>query len=173
MPLELSAQQYLFIEEMLSDPSSQKAAAVRAGYSEANAAHQASKLMADPRIKEIILERQRERAHRLGINEDRILKELRDIAFSNLKDIMEVNEEGDTTVNLNNVTRDNAAALGEISITTKNGKTKVRTAKARLHDKLAALEKLGKHLGMFKDKIEHSGTLTLEQLVIQSMSEDE
>lgn len=27
----------------------------------------------------------------------------------------------------------------------------------KMHDKLAALDKLGRHLGMFKDKVEHSG----------------
>ena len=29
--------------------------------------------------------------------------------------------------------------------------------KVKLHDKVAALEKLGRHLGMFKDKVEVAG----------------
>jgi phage terminase small subunit len=170
---ELTEQQYLFIEEYLSDPSSRTKAAIRAGYVPSNASAAASHLMKNPRIKEIIEDRQKERAHRLGINEDRVLKELRNIAFANLKEIMELNEEGETTINLDKLDTDSASALGEVSISSKGGKVKVKTTKVRLHDKLAALEKLGKHLGMFKDKIEHTGTLTLEQLVTQSMEEKE
>lgn len=129
--------------------------------------------MRQQKIRDAIAEGQRERAQRLGITQDRVLQELALIAFANLKDIVGTNEEGDTTIDMNGMTREVAAALAEVSISTKGGKTKVKTAKARLADKLAALEKLGKHLGMFTEKIEHTGVLTLEQLVEQSMHENE
>jgi hypothetical protein len=31
----------------------------------------------------------------------------------------------------------------------------------KFHDKLQALEKLGKHLGMFKDAVEHTGAMRI------------
>lgn len=40
------------------------------------------------------------------------------------------------------------------------------------HDKVAALMGLGKHFGIFKEKIEVSGALTLEQLVVASRRDD-
>lgn len=169
----LTPQQYRFVEEMLLDPSNQGKAAIRAGYSIHSAKGIASNLMADPKVRAVIDERQRERAQRLGITEDRVLQEIALIAFANVQDVMETNEDGDTTVNLKHMPRDVAAALGEISITTKKGKTTTKTAKVRLHDKIAALDKLGKHLGMFKEKVEHSGVLTLEQLVKESMLKDD
>ena len=167
----LTPQQYRFVEEYCEDPSSQKHAAIRAGYAEANASSQASHMMDNPKIIAAIEQRQIERAKRLGITKDRVLQEIALIAFSNLQDLVEMNADGDTTINLKGIARDQAAALGEVSISTKGGKNKVKTAKIRLHDKLAALEKLAKHLGLLKDKVEHTGVLTLEQLVAQSMEE--
>lgn len=38
--------------------------------------------------------------------------------------------------------------------------------KLKFHDKLRALELLGKHLKLFTEKVEHSGNLTLEELVL-------
>ena len=129
--------------------------------------------MSNPLIKAAIAEGQAERAQRLGITQDRVLQELALIAFANLKDVIGKNADGDTDIDMTGMDRNTAAALAEVSISTKGGKTKVRTAKARLVDKISALEKLGKHLGMFTEKIEHSGTLSLEQLVSESMSKEE
>ena len=42
------------------------------------------------------------------------------------------------------------------------------TRTIRFYDKLSALEKLGKTIAMFTEKVEHTGALTLEQLVSQS-----
>jgi hypothetical protein len=39
----------------------------------------------------------------------------------------------------------------------------------KFHDKIKALELMGKTAGMFKEKVEHSGKITLEQLVAKSM----
>lgn len=46
---------------------------------------------------------------------------------------------------------------------TKNG------IEVKMHDQFAALVQVGRHLGMFKDKVELSGTLTLEALVLESI----
>ena len=44
-----------------------------------------------------------------------------------------------------------AAAIAEVSQNTTGG------VKIKLHDKRAALVDIGRHLGMFKDRVEHSG----------------
>lgn len=172
-PLPVTPQQRRFVEEYLIDPSNQTKAAIRAGYSIISAKSQASQLMRHTGIKALIEEAQAERAHKMGITQDRVLQELALIAFANVKDVMTINEEGDTVIDLNNMKREVAAALGEVSISTKGGVNKTRTAKIRMNDKLTALEKIGKHLGMFVEKVEHTGKLTLEQLVQASMTEKE
>jgi phage terminase small subunit len=48
------------------------------------------------------------------------------------------------------IDEDTAAAIAEVKQTREG-------LAFKLHDKLGALEKLGKHLGMFRDKVEHSG----------------
>lgn len=47
-----------------------------------------------------------------------------------------------------------------------------RVKKIKLNDKLKAIEILGKQLGVFRDKIEHVGKLTLEDLVERSYEQD-
>ena len=47
------------------------------------------------------------------------------------------------------------------------------TKKVKLWDKMRSLELLGKNLKMFTEKIEHSGKLTLAELVEKSMKQDE
>lgn len=46
---------------------------------------------------------------------------------------------------------------------TKNG------IEVKMHDQMNALIQVGRHLGMFKDKVEITGTLTLEALVLESI----
>lgn len=36
------------------------------------------------------------------------------------------------------------------------------TLKFKLHDKMAALDKLGRHLSMFTDKVEHTGQVNVK-----------
>ena len=47
------------------------------------------------------------------------------------------------------------------------------TKRLKMWDKLRALELLGKNLRMFKEEVEHSGTLSLEALVEGSMKPDD
>lgn len=170
---ELTHQQQRFIDEYLLNPSSITKAAIRAGYAINSAAGSGSRLLAMPKIKTVIDDAQRERSHKLGISKERVLQELALVAFANIADVMKINEEGDTVIDLENLPRQVSAALSEVSISTKGGKNKTRTAKVKMSDKLSALTSIAKHLGMFVEKVEHSGTLTLEQLVQASLNEKE
>lgn len=172
----LTPQQTRFVEEYLIDPTNQKAAAIRAGYSAANAATIASRLMIKPHIRAAIESAQKKRAESLGVDQDRVLQELILIAFSKPGEALTTDEDGDLTVDLKNMSEAFVKSLGEVSTVLEKGKKKSKVTKftgIKMADKIAALEKLGKHLGMFKEKVEHSGSLTLEQLVAESMNEGE
>jgi phage terminase small subunit len=74
-------------------------------------------------------------------------------------------------VDLSATTRDQLAAVKELVVEDffdgrGEDARKVRRVKIKLADKLAALDKLGRHLGIFNDKLELRGKLTLEQLVL-------
>lgn len=168
----LNTQQQKFVDEYLLDPTTAKGAAIRAGYEISNSAGQASRLMSMPKVRAAIEEGQKALAAKMGITQGRILQELALLAFANIKDVFIQNPDGTTTIDFKALPRDVAAALGEISVTQKGGKNPTQVAKAVLQGKQFALEKLGKHLGMFHDKVEHTGVLTLEQLITESLVED-
>lgn len=53
------------------------------------------------------------------------------------------------------------------------GENSGTSKRIKLWDKLRALELLGKNLAMFRDRVEHSGSLTLEELVARSYRTDD
>ena len=124
--------------------------------------------MNDTDIIAAIDEAEQEVAKELGITQTRVLQELWKIATSNIKDYTTTDKDGDTVVDLNMISRDNAAALSELTIETSKGKQKIKRIRVKPYDKISAIIQVGKQLGMFKEQVEHSGSLTLEQLIEQS-----
>ncbi len=103
------------------------------------------------------------RARRTEITADRVLLELGKLAFSNILDYIQVNEEGTARVDLSAVTRDQAAAIKEVTVDShkltgdETNKITVEKVKIKLADKGVNLERLGKHLKLFSDKHELTG----------------
>jgi phage terminase small subunit len=96
------------------------------------------------------------------IEATRVLHELAKLAFANMADYMRVGPDGDPVLDFSKLTRDQAAALVEVTVEDfldgrgENAR-QVRRVKFKLADKRAALVDLGKHLGLFKDRVEHTG----------------
>lgn len=115
----------------------------------------ANRISTDPRVRERVAEIQAQFATRTTITAQRVLEELAKIGFANAGDMVEIGEDGLSTVDLKKLTPEQKAALSEIEIITNpDGKQRV---KVKLHDKRAALMDIGKHLGMFREKVEVSG----------------
>jgi phage terminase small subunit len=95
---------------------------------------------------------------KLAITKEAILSELAKLAFANMADYMTVDLDGDPTLNFKDLTRDQAAALTEVTVESfRDGRTdsrQVRRVKFKLADKRAALVDLGKHFGMFIERHE-------------------
>jgi len=118
-------------------------------------ATKASRLHRQPVIQARIAEMKEALSVRTNITQQRVLEELAKIGFSNAGDMIELDSDGKTTVDISKLTSDQKAAISEIQIDTDDkGKQRV---KVKLHDKRAALMDIGKHLGMFKEKIEVTG----------------
>ena len=101
----------------------------------------------------------------------RLLAELQRIGFVDIRKLF--NDDGSIR-NVSELSDEVAAAVAGIDIQEarfdKDGdEVEPRTRKIKLVDKLKAIELLGKNLKMFTDKHEHSGTLSLEELVVGSM----
>lgn len=140
---KLTAKQRLFVDEYLIDLNATQAA-IRAGYSVKTANEQGTQLLA--KLSDYVDTKLAERSRRTGISQDRVLQELARIALVNPLRVIDT-ETGEVRADL---TDDDAAAIA--SVTRKFGKT--LECSVRLHDKVKALELLGRHLGMYKDKLE-------------------
>ena len=139
-----------FVEEYLVDLNATQAA-IRAGYSVKTANEQASRLLANVKIQTKIAKAMAERSKRTGVNQDRVILELARIAFANARDIINP-EDGSIRAD---ATEDDLACIQSVKVKTMNGdKGYSEEREVRLHNKMEALEKLGRHLGMWNDKID-------------------
>ena len=149
---KLNDKQQCFVDEYLIDLNATQAA-IRAGYSVKTADQQGSRLLANVKVQQAVSEKMAERSRRTGVNQDRVVMELAKIAFVNASDV--INPE-DATVR-DGASDDDTAAIQSVKvkvIPTKEGAGIER--EIRLSDKLKALELLGKHLGMWSDKLDVS-----------------
>lgn len=147
---KLTEKQQRFIDEYLIDLNATQAA-IRAGYSVKTAREQASQNLTKLNIQQAISEKMAERSKRTGVNQDRVVMELAKIAFVNAADVI---DSDDATIKAG-ATADDTAAIQSVKvkvIPTKEGEGVER--EIRLNDKLKALELLGKHLGMWNDKLD-------------------
>lgn len=91
-----------------------------------------------------------EAADKAGVDILKVVREIGLLAFANPQDFV---DENGNAIPLDRLTRDQAAAICDLtvveSLDPKTGKPTSRRFKYRLHDKRAALETLGKHLGVF------------------------
>ena len=150
-----------FVSEYLVDYNG-AAAAAAAGFSKKTSGVQASRLLTNVKVRRAINEGQRLRALRLGITADRIAVELANIAFADLRDIVSI-EGGQMRVrDTAELTRQQSAAISEISATNAG-------LRVRMHSKVAALESLGKQLGLI-DQVPVTQTTTTE-IVIRTKEE--
>lgn len=99
------------------------------------------------------------RGHKIDLTAEKVLTELMRLGFANLADYVQVNEAGEPSVDLSDLTRDQAAAISEITTEEIAG---VKRTKIKLYDKGQNLERLGRYLKLFTDKVEVAG---LEELV--------
>lgn len=135
-------------------------AAQRAGYSAATAYSIGQRLLKNVEVASAIADQRTKQADKLEVTAERVLKELALIGFANMDDYLSVSGEGDPFVDLSALTRDKAAAIGEVTVEDfKDGRgadaRDVRRIKFKLLDKRAALVDLGRHLKLFTDVTEH------------------
>lgn len=152
----MTKKQERFIEEYLIDLNATQAA-IRAGYSPATAKDIGCENLAKPNIRAHIDRAMAERSKRTGVNADRVVQELAKIAFVNATEVIDPK----TATVREDALPEDTAAIQSVKVKTFGEDGLEREIK--MADKLKALEMLGRHLGMFKDKLELSGGLDNEK----------
>lgn len=143
---KLTAKQQRFCDEYLIDLNATQAA-IRAGYSPRTAEQAASRLLRFVKVQDEIAREMAERSKRTGINQDRVLMEIAKMAFVNMDDVIDL----DTAQVKQTATKDDLACIQSVKIKPTEFGTE---REIKLCDKKSNLELLGRHLGMFKDKVQ-------------------
>jgi phage terminase small subunit len=143
--------QELFCEEYIKDLNA-KRAATSAGYSAKTAYSMGSRLLKNVEVQKKIQELKKERSHRSTISADAVISTLGTIAFTPITDVISV-ENGKVFI------KDSS----KWSLAAKQAVESVRQSKdgvaIKMNSKVAALEKLGDHLGLFQDYNQALATL--------------
>lgn len=163
MDRDLTPKQQRFVEEYLIDLNG-KQAAIRAGYSEKTAKEQAARLLTNANVQKAFQAERCSQAKRTQVTADRVIEELALIAFADMADFVEVTEQGIIKIKQLDSLPEGASRVIQkikekrliISGKDEQGITS-DTLEFSHHDKLKAIELLGKHLGMFSDKVQLSG----------------
>lgn len=161
---KLTEKQKRFVDEYLIDLNATRA--YKAAYprvkNDETASVNGSRMLRNAKVEKYINERMKAREKRTEITQDRVLKELAKIAFVNGADFAKVvtreTESGEFQ-------RVEIADTDSLSDNVKSAISGIKETKYGIsvesYDKVKALELLGRHLGMFKDTLELSGNLNV------------
>ena len=155
--------QKIFCEEYLIDLNATRAyKVVHPNVKDETARVNACKLLTNANVQEYIQELVKEREERTKVTQDMVVQELAKIAFFNIKDIY---DEKGKLKQVNDMNDNTTKAISSIKVK-QNSKTTTKDMpiehipeqmiEVKTNDKVKALELLGRHLGIFKDKIEVS-----------------
>lgn len=175
---ELNEKVLTFCEEFIVDLNGTQAA-IRAGYSAKTAHVQASRLLTNAKVQEKIAELQQLRSKRTAITADMVLNELAYVGFAKITDFLKVSEASvdvtkddpigdddgeDDEDGLPVVTEKRFFKMVEIFETEKMPQAAIpaiasikqgqKGIELKLHDKVKALELMGRHLGMFPTQVD-------------------
>jgi phage terminase small subunit len=156
----LSPKRRRFIAEYLVDSNATQAA-IRAGYAKKHADVTGPRLLGNVGIADAIAAGQKTIEGKLNITAEQIARELAKCGFANMQDYLAVGPDGYPRLDWSKLTRDQAAALGEVTVdeyTEQVGKDEfreVKKVKFKLVEKRAALVDLAKLLGFWQEKVQH------------------
>ena len=109
-----------------------------------------SRMLTNANVASYIAERMEARQKRTEVTQDRVIEELAAIAFARASDFAQIVKGRVVLTNTADMSDEQIRAIAGI----KQGKFGIEL---KLNDKEKALELLGRHLGMFKDRVEVSG----------------
>ena len=148
----MTKKQKIFADEYLIDLNATRAykVAYPSVKKDETAAQAGSRMLRNVKVADYIQKRMQDRQKRTEITQDRVLEELAAIAFAMATDFAEIKDDRVIIKDTAGLTEQQIKAIAGI----KEGKFGIEL---KLNDKEKALELLGRHLGMFKDRVEVSG----------------
>jgi phage terminase small subunit len=158
----ITPKQAIFAAEYLIDGNATRAA-IASGFSEASAHVTGARLLRNAKVAAAIADGQARRAQKLEITAERVLRELAKLAFYDPGELFDERGNLLPVQRLDETARAAITALDTETREVNGARTVVK--KVKLADKGLNLERLGRYLKLFTDRVEHDGRVTLEQLV--------
>lgn len=156
----LNPTQCVFVYEFLKDHNGTRSA-IAAGYSKNSARKTANRLIRhNKHIRAILADVMQYRVDKLEINPTWVLEELETLYDANIDDFVKIDEKGEPYYDFSKVTREQLSKIDKLEISPTKFGTKISVS---MGNKLKILETMGKHTDVeaFKDKVEHTGSITL------------
>ena len=150
--MALTPKQKIFADEYLIDLNATRAYKMAYPKEKKDEAARAngSRLLTNANVASYIDKRIKDREKRTEITQDRVLQELAKIGFAEVTDFVTIEGHSVKVKTTDQMPRDKLGAIAGI----KEGANGIEI---KLNDKEKALELIGRHLGMWNDKVELSG----------------
>jgi phage terminase small subunit len=147
----MTPKQERFVEEYLVDLNATQAA-IRAGYSERTAYEISHQNLRKVEVQEALQTAFAARSKRVEIDQDWVVRRLARIADLDLRKLF---AEDGTLRPVHELPEDVAGAISSVHVVKRKGAAE--EYRVRLPDRIRALDLLGRHLGMFRDRVEVTG----------------
>ncbi|WP_286919758.1 terminase small subunit [Pseudomonas sp. UBA6753] len=156
--MAMTVKRHRFVAEYLKDLNATQAA-IRAGYAKKGAKDQAYQLMQMPEVAEAIKAAMEERNKRLQVDADYVLHRLTEIDQLDLADIFDVDGKLMPIRQWPLIWRQ---MVKEVDM---------KTGKVKFHDKLRALELIGKHVNVnaFREQVNHTGDINFTDMTDEEL----
>lgn len=171
-PTKLNDLQIAFCREYVKDRDP-VAAAKRAGYSNTTVKRRAHEFLGNPNVVAYISQLMGETSMLAELPGDNVVAELARIAFTNINEVIKWDADNGVVLvrssdGIHESAMSSIASIRERSqtFTNKHGKESTqRFIEVKLHDKLAALDKLARIKGLFQDTVEVKGEDAVSKLL--------
>ncbi|MBA6090039.1 terminase small subunit [Pseudomonas monteilii] len=156
--MAMTVKRHRFVAEYLVDLNATQAA-IRAGYAKKGAKDQAYQLMQLPEVAEAIEKAMGERNKRLQVDADYVLLRLTEIDQLDLADIFDLDGKLLPIRQWPLIWRQ---MVKEVDM---------KTGKVKFHDKLRALELIGKHVNVnaFREQVNHTGDINFTDMTDEEL----
>lgn len=154
---KLTPKQQTFVAEYVANKGNATQAAIAAGHPKKTARSIGAENLTKPHIMQAIQKQMAKHLDKADITAERVIEELGRLAFSNIEDFTSIDANGQPHLDLSNATRDQMAAIQEVSEAGEKTGAKIKTA-----SKQAALNTLASHFGLLQDQGPSVGDVTIQ-----------
>lgn len=157
----LPVKQQHFITEYLANGFNATQAAITAGYAKNSADTQGSRLLVNAKVKAVLAARSEKVFAKREITAERVLDEIYKLAMFDPRKLFRLDG---SLIPITELDDDTAASIAGLDVTElrSEGFSIGRLKKIKIADKGINLERLGRYLKLFTDKVEHTGVLGVQ-----------